>query len=144
MNQGPEYGALIAHVVESKLLELDRIESGSKTGRRLVLAGVGESGQPLTQVEQRAALGQLFKDIGERAGLEVLFETPAVLLEQFCIMSVVKNHDTAGLVKTIRSSFMITYLNPETSDRAYQHLEGLEALRAEMIVQRSVSGMTKQ
>lgn len=144
MKKNAQYLALIAHVVESKLAELDGVEVGVKTGRQLQAPGVDENGAALSPAEMRNALGELFTDVGQRAGLEVLFETPAVLLEQFCVMAQANKHDAAQLLNIIRSSFLVAYLTPETNERAYQHLEGIDALREELISQRSVAGMTMQ
>jgi hypothetical protein len=117
--------AQIAAVVEVKLQELDAIPHGIETGRRLEIGG-----QALEST--RDYLRRAFTDIGKRVGIDVLERTPAVMLDQLAIMSAMKNHDTAGLLKSLSNSFMIAYVTPETSERAYAHLVGLEALRGEV------------
>ena len=62
--------------------------------------------------------------------MERFLETPVERLDQFAVMSVVKNHDTAGLLRSLLNSFMIAYGCPETADRAFAALLELEALRA--------------
>ena len=54
------------------------------------------------------------------------------LLDQFAVMSVVKDDDTAGLLRSLINSFVIAYSTPETSDRAFLALTQLEDLRAEV------------
>lgn len=96
---------------------------------RLELADA-KTGQPLSAAQRRANLTVLFGEIAKGMGVERFAETPVERLDQFTVMSVVKNHDTAGLLKSLVNSFMIAYANPETSDEAFQALSKLEALRA--------------
>lgn len=90
------------------------------------------TGQPLTQEERRRTLTILFTELAKGMGLERFLETPVERLDQFVVMSVVKNHDTAGLLRSLLNSFMIAYSCPETADRAFAALLELEALRAEV------------
>ena len=90
------------------------------------------TGQPLPPEERRRTLTILFTELAKGMGLERFLETPVERLDQFAVMSVVKNHDTAGLLRSLLNSFMIAYSCPETADRAFAALLELEALRAEI------------
>lgn len=94
------------------------------------------TGQPLSAAQRRANLTVLFGEIAKVMGVERFAETPVERLDQFTVMSVVKNHDTAGLLRSLVNSFMIAYANPETSDEAFQALLTLEALRASVAAAR--------
>lgn len=72
------------------------------------------------------------RDIAERLTPDILEILPVVAIEQLIVMSVTNNHDTAGLIKSLLNSFLAAYITPETSTRAFHHLEGLESLRAEV------------
>jgi hypothetical protein len=124
-----DYSARIATAVEAKLQELASIPVGVLTGRRLELGG--------EKAKATDGMRRLFTDIGERVGLHFLEMTPAVLLEQFAIQSVIKDHDTAGLLKSLINSFLIGYATPETSDRAFAHLEGIEDIRTRVATHRA-------
>ncbi len=90
------------------------------------------NGQPLAPEERRRTLTILFTAISKVMGLERFLETPVERLDQFAVMSVVKNHDTVGLLRSLVNSFMIAYSCPETADRAFAALLDLEAMRAEL------------
>jgi len=127
--QQPDYSAQIAAVVDAKLLELATIPVGVLSGRRLELGGdKAKAGDYL----RRAMI-----DVGERVGLHFLEMTPVIALEQFCITAALKDHDVAGLLKSLINSFMVGYLTPETSDRAFAHLEGLEDIRTRVATHRA-------
>ena len=128
--QAELYAALVASVVESKLQELASIPYGRETGRPLQLGGIS----PEYAAEY---LRRCFTDIAQRLGVDLFRQTPVILLDQMAVMSATKDHDTAGLLKSVINSFLIAYSTPETSDRAYAHLEGLEALRAEVAAGRA-------
>ncbi|MCK2122092.1 hypothetical protein [Pseudomonas sp. PNPG3] len=124
------YGAVVAMAVTAKLQELEGIPAGMTSGRRLDIGGIS--------VEKREQyMKAVFTDIAQRLGVDLFRQTPAVLLEQLAVMSVIKGHDTAGLLKSVINSFLIAYVTPETHDRAYAHLQGLEALRSEIAAQRT-------
>lgn len=116
-------------IVTQKLDEVALIPVGMASGRRLGM----NSAKP---DQLRAMLMTLLTDIGLRLGPHFLRETPSILLEQFAIMSIVRNDDTAGLLKSLINSFMVTYATPETADRTMVHLEGIEGLRAEVAAMR--------
>lgn len=128
--QAKLYAALVASMVESKLSELATIPHGSDTGRRLQLGG-----QASEQVYEY--LRATFTEIAMRLGADLFRQTPAILLDQLAVMSATKDHHTAGLLKSVINSFLIAYSTPETHARAYAHLEGLEALRAEVAAGRA-------
>jgi translation initiation factor IF-1 len=98
---------------------------------RLELAD-GKTGLPLSAEKRRESLRILFGEIIKGMGLERFAETPVELLDQFAVMSVVKDDDTAGLLRSLINSFVIAYSTPETSDRAFLALTQLEDLRAEV------------
>ena len=98
---------------------------------RLELAD-GKTGLPLSAEKRRESLRILFGEIIKGMGLERFAETPVELLDQFAVMSVVKDDDTAGLLRSLINSFVIAYSTPETSDRAVQALTQLEGLRGEV------------
>ena len=117
----PTPEALIRQRVEVALSNRFRCELASPT-----------TGQPLTPEERRRTLTILFTELAKGMGLDRFLETPVERLDQFAVMSVVKNHDTAGLLRSLLNSFMIAYSCPETADRAFKALLELEALRAEI------------
>lgn len=120
-----DYQALIAEAVAKKIQALDGIPYGGASGRRLQL-GVSDP-SVIPDIYRKG-----FTDIAERVGLHFFEECPAVALDQMVVMSINKDHDTAGLLKSLINSFLVAYVTPETSDRAYSHLVGLESLREEV------------
>jgi hypothetical protein len=121
MTQVPCLETLIQQRVDIALANRFRCELASPT-----------NGQPLAPEERRRTLTILFTAIAEGMGLERFLETPVERLDQFAVMSVVKNHDTGGLLRSLVNSFMIAYSCPETADRAFAVLLELEAMRAEL------------
>ena len=117
-----------------KATELKTLPHGDLGGRRLQLGG---KDGPLDNQASWTALKPLFDDLGKRLGPTFMRVTPAVVIEQFCIQSVIRNEDTAGLLVSLLNSFMLAYLTPELSERAFQHLVGLEGLRQELAQLRS-------
>lgn len=126
----PDYKQQIAEAVEAKLVKLDAIPFGVATGRRLEMAGKNSDNSPITPEQHRENRRLVMTDIAERVGLHFFEMTDAVLLDQLIAISVIQNHDTAGLLRSLINSFLIAYTKPETSVSAYQHLLGLERLRA--------------
>lgn len=98
---------------------------------RLELANKA-TGQPMTREERAHFLMCAFFEISKGMGIDRLMQTPAERLDQFAVMSVMKDHDTAGLLRSLVNSFMIAYACPETSDRAFAALVQIEGLRAEV------------
>lgn len=125
----PNYQAEIADAVEAKLLELDKIPFGNGTGRRFTLDGVFTDGSPMTPEYHRENRRKVMVDIAERLGLHFFEMTDAVVIDQLITVSVHFNHDTSGLLRSLINSFMIAYINPETSPLAFQKLQELEWLR---------------
>jgi|TARA_R110000851_G_scaffold24942_2_gene72033 hypothetical protein len=117
----PEVEAMI----DAKLQELAQIPVGPHGGRRLEIGGVSP-----VECERLIRVGM--RDIAERLTPDILDIMPVVAIEQLIVMSVTNNHDTAGLIKSLLNSFLAAYITPETSTRAFHHLEGLESLRAEV------------
>lgn len=112
---------LIEHRVELALQHTFRLELGNP-----------KTGTSISQDERKRLLTAGFKDLVAGMGVERFIETPVELLDQFVVMSVLKNHDTAGLLRSLVNSFVIAYAIPETADRAFGLLEQTEALRAEV------------
>lgn len=130
-----DHQAIIKRIARAKYKEACQVRHGSG-GRRLKLAGMPED-----QIE-KAIIVQL-EDIGRRVGIEFLANSPGVILEQFAIRAISRNEDTAGLIKSLINSFVLAYLTPELTERAYGHLVGLEELRKELIASRSPGSGTR-
>lgn len=88
--------------------------------------------QRMTPAEREEFLTHAFSEIAKGMGIDRFMQTPAERLDQFAVMSVMKNHDTAGLLRSLVNSFMIAYAYPETSERAFSALVEIEGLRAEV------------
>lgn len=126
MSDNHHADALISVLLES------RVERAMERPHfRLELADA-KTGMPLSPEKRRENLRILFGEILKGMGVEHFAKTPVELLDQFAVMSVVKNHDTAGLLSSLINSFVIAYSTPETSDRAFLALTQLEDLRAEV------------
>ncbi len=121
MSKTPTIDDLIRQRVDVALANRFRCELASPT-----------TGLPLPPDEHRRIMTNLFTALARGMGLDRFLETPVERLHQFAVMSVVKNHDTAGLLRSLLNSFMIAYSCPETADRAFASLLELEALRAEI------------
>mgnify|MGYP007063549722 FL=1 len=88
--------------------------------------------QRMTPAQREEFLTLAFAEIAKGMGIDRFMQTPAERLDQFAVMSVMKNHDTAGLLRSLVNSFMIAYACPETSERAFAALVQIEGLRAEV------------
>lgn len=130
--EGPEMSeGLDARGLMGLLLE-SRVESAMQHPHfRLELVDA-KTGLALPPEKRRESLMFLFGEIMKGMGVERFAETPVELLDQFAVMSVVKDDDTAGLLRSLVNSFVIAYSTPETSDRAFLALTQLEDLRAEV------------
>lgn len=124
----PDHVELVREI--AKLLT-SRVEAAMQHTFRLELADAA-SGKPFAPEQRREHLMILFAEIIKGMGADRFSETPAELLDQFAVMSVIKNHDTGGLLRSLVNSFLIAYSTPETADRAYLALMQLEALRVEV------------
>lgn len=125
-----DYQREIHDAVEAKLLVLDAIPFGMESGRRLDMAGKNADGSTMTPEQHRENRRLVMINIAERVGLHFFEMTDAMLIDQLITMSVLQNHDTAGLLRSLINSFLIAYTKPETTGLAYQQLQGLELLRA--------------
>lgn len=114
----------------NRLLQ-ERVDVAMDCSFRCQLANA-TSGKSIDGDERRDFLTRSFMEIAKGMGIERFAETPVERLDQFAVMTVVKNHDTAGLLRSLVNSFMITYSNPATADRAFASLVQIEALRAEV------------
>ncbi len=90
------------------------------------------TGQPMSVQERTDFLTRAFVDIAGGMGVDRFLQTPAERLDQFAVMSVMNDHDTGGLLRSLVNSFMIAYACPETSARAFAALVQIEGLRAEV------------
>lgn len=124
----PDHVELVREI--AKLLT-SRVEAAMQHTFRLELADAA-SGKPFAPEQRREHLMILFAEIIKGMGADRFSETPVELLDQFAVMSVIKNHDTGGLLRSLVNSFLIAYSTPETADRAYLALMQLEALRVEV------------
>lgn len=125
---------LLAMVARAKYAEVQALSVGPASGRRLELSFAGAT----PELIKEQVLPQLI-DIGRRLGTEFLMNSPAVMLEQFSIMAIMRNEDTAGLISSLLNGFMLAYMTPETVDGAVTQLNGLSALRREIAVSRGVT-----
>lgn len=123
------YQREIDEAVETKLLELDGIAYGAATGRRYEAAAKNGDGSLMTPSQLRDGKRRVMTDIAQRLGLHFFQMTDAVMLDQLIAVSAMQNHDTAGLLRSLINSFLITYTNQETTTLAFQQLQGLELLR---------------
>ena len=100
--------------------------------------------QRMTPVQREEFLTLAFAEIAKGMGIDRFLQTPAERLDQFAVMSVMKNHDTAGLLRSLVNSFMIAYACPETSDRAFAALVQIEGLRAVVADSKGQGQMTNK
>lgn len=106
--------------VDSAMQQVFRLEVGD------------QNGEPCSDEHRKEILTILFGQIYDAVGAKRFLELPPEALDQFAVMSLVKNHDTQGLLSSLINSFMIAYLTPETSDEAFKCLEKLEGMRKEI------------
>lgn len=92
------------------------------------------------KAEREEILISLFGEIARGMGLDRFMETPVERLDQFAVMSLVKNHDTCGLLLSLVNSFMIAYSTPETVNEAYEALVTLERLRGQVAAELKTAG----
>ena len=100
--------------------------------------------QRMTPAQREEFLLTAFSEIAKGIGIDRFMQTPAERMEQFAVMSVTKNHDTAGLLRSLVNSFMIAYACPETSERAFAALVQIEGLRAEVADSKGQGQMTNK
>lgn len=108
-----------------------RVDLALSTPHRLELSDP-ETGKPLAGDRRRALFIRGFHEIAAGMGVDRFAEIPVTVLNGFMVMSVIKNHDTKGLLKSLVNSFMVTYSMPETADAAFKALVELEGLRAKL------------
>lgn len=132
---------IIHLAVLAKLNELSDQPIGSKSGRTITADDLRNKGFNLTAEQVHAGLAANFNNVAQRLGVEFFMALPAAALEQFVFMSILRNEDCAGLLKSLINSFMVTYMTAATAERAFTHLEGLEALRAQVAKSRNLTPM---
>lgn len=116
-----ELDQFVKHHVDVALAHTFRLELGDPS-----------TGQPMSTNDRSEFLTRAFIAIAKGMGIERFMQTPPERLDQFAVMSVMKDHDTAGLLLSLVNSFMIAYACPETSNRAFAALVQIEGLRAEV------------
>lgn len=116
-----EFDQFVKGHVDLALAHQFRLELSSQT-----------TGLAMNAEERRDFLTRAFIEIAKGMGIDRFMQTPVERLDQFAVMSVQKNHDTAGLLRSLVNSFMIAYACPETSGRAFSALVQIEGLRAEV------------
>ncbi|MFZ3139142.1 hypothetical protein [Polaromonas sp.] len=117
-------------MIIEKLIQ-ERTDLALKHQFRVALASPA-TGKALTPDERHAFLTRALGEIAKGMGIDRFAQTPVERMDQFAVISVQKNHDTAGLLLSLVNSFMIAYGCPETSDRAFAALVQIEGLRAEV------------
>jgi hypothetical protein len=125
--------------VVAKLNELARIPVGTASGRRLTAEDLHNKGITITPEQLHIALGANFYDVATKLGIQFFQALPVAVLEQFVLRAIMRDEDSAGLLKSLINSFMLTYLTEETSAEAFTQLLGLEALRGRLAKSRSVT-----
>lgn len=115
----------------------ERVEVATLNRFRLELVRA-ETQEPMSPDERRDFLSRAFCEIAKGMGVDRFAETPVERLDQFAVMSVIKDHDTQGLLRSLVNSFMIAYATPETADDAFRALLQLEALRAKVAADREL------
>lgn len=92
---------------------------------------VDANGNPIDSVERRHVLDVMFREIRNELGVERFGTLPIEVLDQFAVMTIVQDHNTALLLKHLIESFMRAYAHPLTVERAYLHLQDLVTLSEE-------------
>lgn len=114
-----------------------RVDLALSSSHRLELVDP-ETGKPLAGDRRRAMFIRGFHEIAAGMGVDRFAEIPVTVLNGFMVMSVIKNHDTRGLLKSLVNSFMVAYSMPETTDEAFKALVLVEGLRAKLAHDRHV------
>lgn len=122
----------------TRAIVLSRVEIALSLPQRLELADP-ETGKPLAGGRKRALFIRGFHEIAAGMGVDRFAEVPVTVLNGFMIMTIIKNHDTRGLLKSLVNSFMVAYCTPETSEAAFKSLVSLEGLRAKIAHDRHIS-----
>lgn len=110
------FGKDLEALVESKVAETLALPQ-----RRLALGRASSS-------EMQSILRQGYSEILASIGADLFDKMPATIMEQFLITTIVKNHNTRGLLVGLIQSFTASYVVPQTSDIAYEGLKHMEAL----------------
>lgn len=87
----------------------------------------------LSQAELPDILRRGYAEILSCIGSELFTKLPVPLLEQFLILSIVRNHNTRGVLAGVIQSFIAAYAIPQSNEAAYQLLTQLEALASAAI-----------
>lgn len=103
------------------LLDKKVAETLALPQRRLALGRVSKG-------EMQTILKQGYSEILASIGADLFAKMPATIMEQFLITTIVKNHNTRGLLVGLIQSFTASYAVPQTSDIAHAGLESMEAL----------------
>lgn len=122
-------------VVNRQLDAVAQVPFGSDTGRRFELQQRRLGGTQLTAEEARAQIKIVILDIARRVGIGFVEHIDPIALDQFVVVSIAKNHDTAGLIRSLIRSFMSAYSDPKTNSYAYGMLEDLEEVQRTLLAQ---------
>lgn len=134
-----QYNQIVRIYVQAKLSELATYPLGDESGRRITAADFRRNGITLTDEQLQAKLQSNFTDVAQRLGVEFFHSLPAVALEQFALMSIMRNEDCAGLLKSLINSFMVAYIAQDASGEAFANLQGLDGLRAIVAISRNLT-----
>ena len=105
---------------------LDRVNEAMKCEFPMVLARI--NGDQIDNEERREVLSLLFGEIHRAIGQKSFQGLPIGDLDQFSVMSAVRDQSSGGLLETLIKTFIAAYANPQTTDRAIAMLEGLQGL----------------
>jgi hypothetical protein len=111
---------IIRHKVQEALDSQFRLELGHR-----------HTGAPISREDREEHLTVLFGALMNALGIERFLEMPVEILDQFAVMSVIKNHNTEAILVSLLKSFVVSYMIPETSERAFALLEKMESLKEE-------------
>lgn len=134
----PRQAAEAAANARARAIVQSRVDLALSTPHRLELADP-DTGHPIVGDQRRALFIRGFHEIAAGMGVDRFAEIPVSVLNGFMVMSVIKDHDTRGLLKSLVNSFLVAYSTPETTDGAFKALLELEGLRAKIAHDRQLA-----
>lgn len=120
-------------IVDKQLNAAANVPYGRNTGRRFEVKLKSAAGSQLNAEEIRAQFKIVMLDIARRVGVEFVDYIDPISLDQFITISIIKNHDTAGLIRSLIRSFIAAYNDPQTNAAAYGTLEDLEEVQRTLL-----------
>ena len=121
-------GSTLNERIDQHLKALRNTPHGHTSGRFLSFVDVPGDSEGNVEGPDHI-LRILMNDVGNTVGEDFLSNVDSVPLEQFCLMSVIRNEGTGGMLRSLLDSFMSAYANPATSDEAIAILKRLEELK---------------